>query len=268
MAKVPELGRKFELLKRAGLTYDDIGRRLGVKRETVRGWQYGHANRAVDADSVPDRHIPKLVELIAEVLPGSHTPPEARALFIGGVNAFEWALTADSSLSIGDLIAAEGKTGTGLIRRKGSLALVEHVDGSEGPEAVKLDEEFQIEWNIRRPGSFLLVLQHTQQIWGAVRFANGSLSVEHKAGPVLVPGTRDKRIVWMRERIAIGRHRFILFVSPEPFPADILRPAREGTHLDWKALGDLASYYSRQNQHRRELHVLELDVAPRNRIGY
>ncbi|MEX0957579.1 MAG: hypothetical protein WDZ83_20485 [Rhizobiaceae bacterium] len=259
---VPQLRKKLKLLGDHGPRWNlpDIAERLGVAVGTVEWWADGDRDR--DPDMVPDKRMDGLVRLFDEALPGSYSRDDVEALIEGSVRALERALTADKSQSIDDLIAAEAKTGTGRIRRPRSLGLVEHVEENDDLPLVRLNEEFLIEWNTSRRG-FLLVLQHAQQIWGAVQFADGSVSIQHEPGPVLVPGIRDKRFIPMRETTSVGLHRFILVVSPEPFPAEVMRPAQARTQLDWQTLGDLAAHYQRQHAHLRELHALELNVTGR-----
>ncbi|MVA97997.1 hypothetical protein GN330_12155 [Nitratireductor sp. CAU 1489] len=201
-----------------------------------------------------------LVALFTEALPGKHTREEVAALLTGSVAALERALTADTAPSIEDIIAAEARTGTAKLVRPPSLGLVEHVADDDDLPAVRLGEAFLIEYRTARRG-FLFVLQHdAQQAWGAVLFASGEASLRHDAGPVLIPGIKDKRFVPIRERSHPGIHRFMLFVAPEPFPAGITKPARARTYFDWQTLGDLAAHFARQPKHLRELHLLTIRV--------
>ena len=259
---IPQLRRKLALLGEYGPRWQlaDIAARLGVAIGTVESWADGNLKRGVDPDQVPDKRMEALIRLFEEALPGSRGRDEVEALIKGSVSALERALMAERSPSIDDLILTEGKTDTGQIRRQRTLGLVEHDGDNDQLPSVRLGERFLIEWTISRQG-FLLVLQHAQQIWGAVQFADGSVSVHHEQGSVLVPGIKDKRIIAMRESVTAGPHKFVLFVSPEPFPAEILRHARARTQFDWQTLGDLAIHHDRQHAHLRELHVLELQVT-------
>lgn len=258
--EVPELGYKFALLRRYGPLKDwkTLADRFEVKPKTMKWWVNGDKTR--NPGVVTRWHVPALMNVFREALPKTLSSDEVRGLVLGNAQALERALAADKSPSIDDLIASEAITGTASLRRGKGLGLVEHDRGETGAPSVKLDERFVIEYQTGKSG-YALALQHAQQDWGVIKFADGKVSKKHPGGPLLVPGLRKQEFVFLYEPASVGPHRFILFISPQPFPLAVTQPAAAGKSLDWTALSELARHFTAQPKHLRELHLLPVTVT-------
>jgi len=260
---VPNLGAKIRLLLERGplRRKPDLAKRLEVGSSTLNNYING-TNKS-PRDWVPDKRIPKLTEVLAEALPGSLSAEQVQELLIGPLAALEDALRAGATRSLEEILRQEARQGTARLRCPSRLGLVEldQTSGGHLPK-VRLEEWFAIEFATNRTGR-LLVLQNVQQLWGVVTFVDGSPSPVHKVGPVKVPGMIDGTIRYMREAVTPGEHRFVLFVSPDPFPAQVLRAASSRKSLDWAMLEDLARHYDGLPAHLREVHLFKLEVTRR-----
>lgn len=256
--KIEDLLRKLELLRAYGprTTAAEQAEEFGCSWDTVQWWANGNSTRGKNL--VPVKHLAVLRRLFAEALPSNVDDDEIDRLMRGRARTLEEILASESGPSIEDVIA-EACIGTGKLHRPG-LKLVEQVRVNDNP-AVKLGEAFYLEFAAGKSG-YALVLQHAQQAWGTVPFANGKVSLSVKPGSVAVPGIDRGERIDIYERTMPGEHRFLLFISPAPFPRSVLRPAAAGTALDWFMLSGLARHYLAQPDHLREVHLLKMQVEP------
>lgn len=258
---VPDLRRKLELLRRYGpyRTTTALAGKLVVAVSTLNGWGTGSFKSA--ADSVPEKRLSALISLFEQSLPQTLPAEQVQSLVLGRVEALEAAFRAGTKVLLEDILTREARLDTGKVSRRKSVGLVEHDDDSSG-DAIplfKLNERFWLEYATGRSGH-LLALQNVQQTWGVVRFADGAVSPKVPAGSVLVPGIHEARLVYIFERNNTGMHRFILLVSPEPFPPVIGQAAASRKSLDWDMLCELARYYEELPKHRREVHLVKVHI--------
>lgn len=257
---VPDLARKLELLRRHGprRSWSGIADALNVSPKTIRWWIDGDSTR--DPELVPEKRFEAILALFAEALRGTVSRKDAERLVLGDAVALERAFTERAGVVLHELIAAEGKIGTARLRRAGPLGLVERDMGPTDHPRVRLDERFLVEYRTSRSG-YVLAVQHAQQQWGVIPFADDRVSPHQRVGPLLVPGLRDGKFVFLYETTSVGTHRFLLFVAPEMFPIEVRRAAANGKSLDGSDLSLLAQFHARQPAHLRELHVFHLDVV-------
>lgn len=257
---IPELKRKFDLLIEFGprKTMEKLAEAFGRQKGTLEWWANGDGGRK--RGLVPRRHLATLLEVFADALPSSLSREHVRTLVFGPAADLERAFKSRSGISLEDLIQSEGKMNTMLIKRASDLSLVEADNDRSDLAVVTLGERFQLVVQTSRAGHVLL-LQHAQQAWGIVAFAEGGAARRHLAGRVVVPGARGARSVYIREETATGIHRFIAFVCPRPYPVPVMDAAHLGITLDQSRLLDLAEHVAASPKHLREIHVLTVHVA-------
>lgn len=258
---VPELGQKIQLLIRKGLARNqaELAEHLGISRATLNNYINGTLKSS--ADWVPDKRMPALARLFALALARPLLIEDVEKLIAGPLADLEDAFRTSAVPSIEEILRREARQDTGRLYRPRGMSLVEYdrADDDKIPH-VRLDERFGIEFRAGR-GGYGLVVQNAQQVWGAVRLADGAISPRLEPGSILVPGVAQKQITYMRETSSVGPHRFILFVSPAPCPRRIVDAASAQKSLDWPMLEELAGHFDSQPKHLREVHLLRLSVV-------
>lgn len=263
MAKyIPDLGRKLTLLKDHTdfKSADILARHFGVSVSAFNEWRTGGSKGR--QDSVPDKHVPKLVALLGEAFRRRPPNDELKDLLFGPANALEDAIRDDAAVLLEDILTAEAQRDTGRLHRQNSLGLVEHDEGDDDDTLpkVKIEERFLLEFDIQNAG-YMLVVTNAQQDWGLVKFAEGGFSKRTPTGSVIVPGIAKGKPIPLYERNTRGIHRFMLFISPAPFPPVFSQAHAGRKNFDWTMLCQLARFYDQLPSGRREIHMLSIRMA-------
>lgn len=260
---VRDLRAKLRLLMAFGSHRDwpALAAQFGRKRDTLEWWANGSSVRAPGA--VPARHLSRLVDLFAEILP-QRSRADVEQLVLSSAGEIDEALRAQSTPSLVGLIKAEGQRDTVRLHRmpgQSGLVAFHAPDGADGScPRLGLGEPFYIELRIERAGH-AIVLQNAQQAWAAIPFVNGARMRMVPVGPLLLPGMRsDGSPQYLKEERDIGRHLFACLLTPKAFPAEMLHAAANHTVLDGRLLDRIAAFYGEQPKSERAIHVLELNV--------
>lgn len=257
---ITDLTRKLGLLKSFGGfgSMNGLAEEFGVSETTLYGWGSGRSDRA-NEDRLPDRHVPKLLEIAARCLGDGYSPERIRELVFAPFGDFETALRAAGQTGLHRFIEAEGRRG--LIKLipapVAGLAETDDEDTPDPENSIGLDQWFRLEVTtpIRSPHAF--TLQNAGRRWGVYP----SL-VDLGRGVVLVPGKkRTGEVGNIRERVQTGPHRFVVMQCPSPPPQDVMTYFRESVELDMAALRRVAAFYAEQNANRRALFVTDIEVV-------
>lgn len=259
MAKyIPDLGRKLTLLKDHTdfKSAELLARHFGVSVSAFNEWRTGGSKGR--QDSVPGKHVPRLVALLGEAFRRRPPNDELEDLLYGPANALEDAIRDDAVVLLEDILTAEAQRDTGRLHRQNSLGLVEHdEDEDDTLPKVKIEERFLLEFDIKTAG-YMLVVTNAQQDWGLVKFAEGGFSKRTLTGSVIVPGIAKGRPIPLYERNTRGVHRFMLFISPTPFPPLLSQVQAGYKGFDWNMLCRLARFYAQLVPGLREIHLFSL----------
>lgn len=258
---VPDLKEKFRLLRTytARTDWSQLAEPFGASHKTLQYWAQGSGSR--EPDLVPQRAVPVLIDLIADMLPPGRSEEEVRRLVFGPVARLEEEVRSGTGALISSIIESEGRTGSAiLIRGRDHGALVE---ADEAPAAgwpvIAAGAPFRLEFRLRRGTNYAAVLQNAQHVWAVL----ASERVESASSNVLVPGLGSGGVPsLMRERRDYGLHRFVCLETTDPFPAWLAEHRREGTILDKRGLEALARFYLDVSGKSRACHVLSLVVEP------
>jgi len=258
MASVPvvELRRKYDLaIEYVTGSMDRLAARFDKSVKTILGWV--NDDRGRSPESMPAKAKAQFVTIFAEVLLDL---PRNRVLQLieGPANHLEHELERAAASILSRIIAREAsRESVRLFRSSLENPLVEFVE--EVPAdlpRLSLGEAFRLEFPARHDCPFALALQHAGRRWGSLQSQRSRDNRSIMVPAPREPGTDD----FISEREQRGRHRFICFQSPDPFPAALHEYADEPIELDKRGLELLASFYERLPKARRACHLKEIWV--------
>ena len=258
---IPELGRKFRLLIEYGYAkdFDDLAGKIGRKHSTIIGW--ANDARGREPGTVPTAFADIVIQLLMEPLASGGTPAQARQVVFGSAQDFENHLRAGAAPSLTHFVRTEGDSRPCklICRDCGDMGLIE-IAGQRAADddaySVKTGQEFRIviERDLRH--LHCLALQNAQGLWLPLK-----TGLDGKTGHILVPHTDEQGApLYMIERHDLGRNLFVVMVTPDPIPAEIIAARQDGTTLDASLLGRLAFHYKNQDAKRRMIFALRLVV--------
>lgn len=256
---IPDLKEKFRVLRTytSRTRWPALAEAFGASHKTLQYWAQGSAVRAPEL--LPERALPVLIALVAEMLPPGRSDDEVRRLALGSARQLEEEVRSGSAALLSSIIAKEGRFGTAILNRRSDLSSL--IEMEEAPSRdlprIAAGEPFRIEVPPRRGCAYAAVLQNAQRAWAIIPVAKPTAATPRW----LVPGLGSTGSpAFMQERRDLGLHRFVCFQSADPFPVWIDEHRREGTTLDKQGLERLASFYQARSASGRACHVLDLIV--------
>ncbi len=259
---IPALGRKFRMLIDYGNFKDleEMADLFGVTAKTLKWW--GHGDAARPADTLPGRHLDMFLQMIGQSVSGRMTAEELKVFAFSSIGQWEDTFRSVSTISLSKLIESEAITECAelFLQPLPEADLIE-TEKSILPEpelSVSLNTWFRLEVSSRLESGHVFAVQNVLQNWGSVA------AVFNKAsGIILLPGILEdtQEPAHMRERQDTGLHRFIVFQTPAPPPADYKRYQDDGIQLDAHILTRLAAFYDSQNRNLRRLYQVNVDVV-------
>lgn len=261
---IPGLDRKLRLL----IDYDhftdwiDLGKAFGRAPSTVQWW--GHGDNARKPNTIPAGRYARLLEIVATSLGEEALNERIKTLVFAPVAEFEAELRARDHVSLNKIIAAESVSNSGRLFLKPvvNTGLIE-TDRTPAPErnlpTVARDVWFRIEFSATNKTGHVLALQHVGKSWGLV-----STHFDKPESTIHLPGQRDQQtLAYMRERLSVGLHRFIVIHTPKRPPAELADLLAEQLALDAPNLERIAHFYNEQPLAQRRIFLLTLLIEDR-----
>lgn len=264
--EVPELRRKFQLLKSYGVitSIKSIADKVGRAEKTLWGWADGNAT--TEANRVPPNNFEAFRIAFIEVLEDHVLPERAEALLFGPASHLENELRrtkGPQTPSLLELIEAEADRTAIRIRlandQKNERGLIEtQLDRSpsEPQYIVKREEWFRlfIERDFRALN--IIALQNGSALWGAVPWA-----FDRDRGKLLLPGFMQSGApAFMRERNSIGLNIFAVVATRQPPPSGIMDVMAGQQVLDQTAIATLADFVRRQPKAGRQMFSITVTI--------